>query len=578
MSISIDGQFIYFGTDGYVICVNTDNFEQEYWRNEVNPKSSDVVSLLLYGDTLYAACHNNAYKLDASTGEPQDSISFSNTHSCPLSLAITSEGEQLFVGVSGQVICIETNAFGSELWRTELFDSKANVSLLIKDKLLNTGCKGYLQQLDISTGKLVFVNSLVGIGGHDISLATDDSQNNLYVASGGNVVGMDAIQLLSAGWDMVFAYSQQQINQQIKKRYDNNQLPHNLADLTIGCPSIVASSSKIQSKLTLSLPLGGTVKSVFKVDGFANCTVDLNQINTVIHHKAGDEYSLAIEFSDAVFQSIDLSNLKVTFINQDIALEKQQKLLLAELNEAFAQCSPIGLTFTLNMPIAVDNAMIKLAFVNNTTADNSFLALLVGSDTTVALTPLATTMIANNADYDATFVLSNQLIMNYLAKYLTQIITEQGLFDDDDFLQLQPDTYPELLSNDVASSNQEFDCGASVKINKNGIQSQFLPDGRLSINLTLSYTEIIVKVRHSYLINLYISFCHLDGKLQLDFDNKIGGCSGGTTCHYIKKAVKEALANFEQLFDNGLQVTIPNLNVKQVQSPSFVRISGKLLN
>ncbi|MBF4246561.1 hypothetical protein EA004_16220 [Vibrio anguillarum] len=578
LAISDDGSALYVGTDGYAIRINTNDFSHEAWREEVN-SSSDIVTLLLKDDILYTACHNNAHKLDISSGKQLDHLSISDAHSKPLSLAITPDGKRLFIGVSGDVISVKTDQFSTQSWRISLTDEKSQVALLVDSETINTGCRGYLQQLDIDTGKTVFKNSFAGIGKNNVAMVQNEAQNQLYFASGGYVIAMDSVQQLNAGWDIVLAEKLTPMNEQLQALYDAQKLPKQVADIELGCPQVEAVNSQNQQQVTLSISAKGKMKKLFSVDGILAATLDLSQVDLNLVKQSDHRYQLQINLGAKVIKDIDLSQLKVKFIGKPIDIEQQHQHITELLNQVIEQIGTIELPINIALPLDTDKIKTGLAYVyNQEDQNNSFVALMLANDDTSSTSPLSANTIYPASDCDTALIISNLTIMTFVQNLLYQQLENQDLFVGDNFISLDADVYPARVSNNETSQESKYDCGAAVKIEKGQLNSQFSSSSELVTHLNLRYKEIIVKVSHTYYITVSIGLSAEDGKLHLAFSNDYDSCSGGTTCHYIKKAVKEALSEFEDLFSHGLTISLPAIDVHQVQSPGFIQICGAIKN
>ncbi|MBF4348350.1 hypothetical protein EAY19_19955, partial [Vibrio anguillarum] len=235
-----------------------------------------------------------------------DHLSISDAHSKPLSLAITPDGKRLFIGVSGDVISVKTDQFSTQSWRISLTDEKSQVALLVDSETINTGCRGYLQQLDIDTGKTVFKNSFAGIGKNNVAMVQNEAQNQLYFASGGYVIAMDSVQQLNAGWDIVLAEKLTPMNEQLQALYDAQKLPKQVADIELGCPQVEAGNSQNQQQVTLSISAKGKMKKLFSVDGILAATLDLSQVDLNLVKQSDHRYQLQINLGAKVIKDIDL--------------------------------------------------------------------------------------------------------------------------------------------------------------------------------------------------------------------------------------------------------------------------------
>lgn len=574
LALSEDGDTLYVGTDGYVYRIATNHFSKQTWRKTVN-SSSDIVSLLLKNEILYAACHNHAYKLNANTGDELSHLNISDAHSKPLSLAITPDGKRLFIGVSGDVISVQTDTFSTIDWRTSLTSEQEAVSFLVDGDIVNTGCIGYLLQLDIKTGQIIFKRNFPGIGKHAVAMTKNEAASHLYFASGGYVIAMNPIQLLNAGWDFILAEKLTPMNKQLRALYDAQKLPHQLAGVELGCPQVTTANTHNQQQLTFSISVKGTIKKLFTIHGSITASIDLNQVKAELINQSDNEYTLQINFADQVISDIDLSQLDVKFLEKPIDIEQQHNHITELLNQAIGQLGSIEFPLNIALPVSSEQSKVGLAYVyNRAHKEDSFVALMIGDDDTEPKSPLSVNTIPQASACEVSIIISNLTIMKYIEKSLYQVLEQQELFVGSHFMSLDTHVYPALVSNNETSKESEYACGAAVKIEKGQLNSQFSPNGQLVTHLNLRYKEIIIKVSHTYHITLKIGFSEQNGELHLSFDNSYDSCSGGTTCSYIKDAVKKALNEFHDLFSDGFNITVPAIEVQEVQSPGYIQISG----
>jgi hypothetical protein len=407
--------------------------------------------------------------------------------------------------------------------------------------------------------------------------AVPKNRNGEYPSKGHPLSGIYVVKdPLSAGWDIINATEKSVVNQKLKSLYNDNVLPHKFNEINIGCPEITGGDASKQGELTIKASLNGEVNEFIHVDGDCEFTVNLNAISSSIKKNNGTSYTLSIDFNGDILDGIDLSKVDVSVLYRKIPTDEIEKSILKLVNEAFQNIKPIELPFNLFLPLPLNNTTIKFSFVENNEASNkSFFAILVGLQGSEGLYRISTNVIDNASKNNSSVVLSNKLIMNYLKQILFQVLKDNELFVGNDFLELE-NGYPMVLTNQIDSKKFEFPCNVSIEIDRNGIKSLFENDSRLKVELDLKYTEVLIGVSHTYHIKLYISFTQSKGNLKLNFSSEIDSCSGGTTCHYIKKGVEKALSEFEKLFLEGLQITIPNFYVNQVSTPSYIQISGKL--
>nr|WP_321357868.1 hypothetical protein [uncultured Draconibacterium sp.] len=381
---------------------------------------------------------------------------------------------------------------------------------------------------------------------------------------------------VTSGWDIVNAYQKDAVNKKLMALYNGNKLPHEIKGVNLGFPEITGGTIGKQEVLQLKIHMDGTINQIVKVDGDCRLTVNLDAIKGSIENSGDTSNTFSIDVSGDILSNVDLSELKVTAIGKEIPTKKLEKIVLELVNKAFQNVKPIIIPFNFGLHLSLDESTIRFAFVENSEDPSlSFFTILVGLQGHVGTYMLSTNVIYNSSDNNSSIVLSNWLIMDYLKQNLYQVLNNSDLFVEDAFLELENGTFPILLTNNSDSVKTKYDCGASVKIDKGGIKCLFESDSQLKIEFDLRYTEIIIGTWHTYHIKLYVSFTQSEGKLKLNFSKKIDSCSGGTTCKYIKKAVKEALEDFEGLFTNGLQLSIPNMHVNKVASPNYLQISGK---
>ncbi|WP_196890413.1 hypothetical protein [Aureivirga marina] len=382
---------------------------------------------------------------------------------------------------------------------------------------------------------------------------------------------IDYVNSVTSNWDIVFANRLAIVNNKIKKLYDSSSLPDKFENISIGCPTIVNNTSLSQSQMEIEISLNGTIKDLFKISGKASFIVNLNNINCAIDGSE-NSYDLVIKFGQTILESVDLSQLNITYLGE--YKDEIEQYILQIINKAFANCNAIKLDFKTHFPKFLNNSNIQLAFVSNSTPTESFLAILIGLDGRIGTYNLSNNVIENSTNNSA-LVLSNFLIMSFLKDEIEKQLNGTGLFVDQDFLAFKSATYPIEIYNPNDSKKVKFPCGASIKFDPGYLNSVF-QNNQLLLNVNLRYTEIIIQTWHTYHIKIYVSFSESNGNLELDFSSKIDSCSGGTTCHYIKKAVQEVLKDFNKALGNSLAIQIPGFSIQNVNSPSYIQLSGKM--
>jgi hypothetical protein len=192
LAISGNGKFLFAGTDGYAICIDTDDFKKEVWRKEIN-SSSKVVTVILKDKILYAACNGYVRKLNSGDGNIISTNSMKGMLSHDVLLAISENGKYLFAGTKGYAICIDTDNFEKEVWRTKVNSSSKIVSLLLLGDFLNTGCNGYFKAINSATGKIVIVNNLKGTNNHTILMTRSEDGRELFLGTDGYALAIPSV-------------------------------------------------------------------------------------------------------------------------------------------------------------------------------------------------------------------------------------------------------------------------------------------------------------------------------------------------------------------------------------------------
>ncbi|MFT5145593.1 MAG: hypothetical protein ACI9H1_000301 [Polaribacter sp.] len=386
---------------------------------------------------------------------------------------------------------------------------------------------------------------------------------------------------VTSGWDFVYASQIGVINKQLKSIFE----PLSYKGLNISRIELVLSPTDRQSIAQVKVHIEGGIKKILEVKGDCSFTVNLNSIQGSIKGNGGESYSLTIDFTECILEQVNLLNLEVTNpLGIPLPSQKEiESMIIEVVNNAFGLIEPITMDFDFALPITLDGAIVKLAFVNNSTEpERSFLSFLVGHKSD-GIYNLSKDVIANEENCNTSFVLSNAVIMTYLKKVLTEVLIDNDIYIGDNFLELDPESYPLKLKSIEDSEEFKQQCDVKVKIDKGGLTSQFAKkDGHsnLKIEVGIRYRTLLKLSWHTFPASLFINFSAQDEKLKLEFSEEIGDCNIShadiIVCPKVKEAVKDAINQFNKRFNDGLLISIANLSVHQVAAPSYIQISGKI--
>ena len=386
---------------------------------------------------------------------------------------------------------------------------------------------------------------------------------------------------LTSCWDFVYASQIRVINKQIKSIFK----PISYKGLNISCPELIISNTDRQDVAKVKVYIEGGIKNIFNVKGDCDFTINLNNIQGSIKSDTTNFYVFELQFIGSVFEQVDLIN---TEIENPLGLplpskEETELMILETVNKAFESIEPITFNFSFALPISIDNSIVKLAFVNNSIKpEKSFLSFMVGLKTD-GIYNLSKDVIANAENCNTAFVFSNAIIMTYLKKVLTEVLMDNDIYNGDDFLELDPESYPLKLRSIKDSEEFKKQCDVKVKIDKGGLTSQFVKkdgDSNLRIEVGIRYRTLLKISWHTFPASLFINFSAQDEKLKLEFSEEIGDCNilhaDAIVCPKVKKAVKDAINQFNRRFSDGLLISIPNVSAHQVAAPSYIQVSGKI--
>src|SRR6185295_3631878 len=185
----------------------------------------------------------------------------------------------------------------------------------------------------------------------------------------------------------------------------------------IAAPEIIGGGSG-QATLKVALrgeiaPGGGWPK-LAKLDGYVELTVDLESIQARIEEEErSQDFQLAIGLlSDALFDTVDLSHLKVVVLRNPIKLSNLEPVLLFMLNEAARGLLPLQFTVQKPLPVSLNGLVVRFTYTNVPgDAGKDFLSILFGLPYDVGSFALSPSIIGDRPDTDTAFIFANRLIM-----------------------------------------------------------------------------------------------------------------------------------------------------------------------
>jgi hypothetical protein len=156
--------------------------------------AEDAMCILDAGDTLYAGSNGFIYKLRATDGfltlylQVKTLPGLDKVGNREVRLAISDDGQKLFIGTYGYVACVNTSDFKWQ-WAQKLNGGGDPVNLLVSGKDLYAGTWGNACKMnDDGTG--LKTNTLSGRGNHEVRLALSDDKTRLFLGTDGYAMSL----------------------------------------------------------------------------------------------------------------------------------------------------------------------------------------------------------------------------------------------------------------------------------------------------------------------------------------------------------------------------------------------------
>tara|TARA_B100000809_G_C15125186_1_gene525943 strand:+ start:1293 stop:2792 length:1500 start_codon:yes stop_codon:yes gene_type:complete len=375
---------------------------------------------------------------------------------------------------------------------------------------------------------------------------------------------------VTSGWDVVYANQMGVMNKFLTEHI--KLISHK--GLKISSPELISSSSDKQDIAVLRVHVSGELKGFPIIQAECDLTVNLNSIQGNVKTKGDNLYALTVDFSKIIIEKIELLNIKNPLKFDLPEKEEVEAKILETINEAFSELPAITLDFNFALPVSIEGAVVKLAFVNNeTTPERSFLAFLIGFES-VGIYLLSEDVIADSEGCKSSVVLSNALIMNYLKNVLITALTEHDIYKGEGFLAIKKESNPLILKSIKNSEEFKQEKGVVVKIDKEGLTSQF-SSSKLEIEVDIRYSSIGRMSPWGTLpVILTVSFLAKNDKLELDCLTKMGENKGGLSC--VTSKVKEVVDDVIKQLNGEILFPIPSFAVKNVSAPSYIQLSGEI--
>jgi hypothetical protein len=158
--------------------------------------AKDAMCILDAGDTLYVGSNGYVYKVRAADGvltlylQVKTLPGLDKVGNHEVRLAISDDGQKLFIGTYGYAGCVNTSDFKWQ-WATKLNGGGDTVNLLVSGKELYAGTYGNAFKMN-DAGAVLKTNKLSGRGDHEVRLALSDDKTRLFLGTDGYAMSLYA--------------------------------------------------------------------------------------------------------------------------------------------------------------------------------------------------------------------------------------------------------------------------------------------------------------------------------------------------------------------------------------------------
>ncbi|WP_019961786.1 outer membrane protein assembly factor BamB family protein [Woodsholea maritima] len=189
LSMSLDGQMLYLGTNGYALGLSPSNLGT-VWKTSLPGSGYDVVSVEAGPKGVFVGSNGLLYKLKQDDGSVQLTNNLSGRGHHEIRLSINENATLMSIGTNGYALGIDPQTLETK-WQTSLPSSGYDiVNVLCGDGVIYVGSNGYAYELDGESGTVLGTNGLSGRGHNEVRLCTNEDNELMWIGTNGYTLGL----------------------------------------------------------------------------------------------------------------------------------------------------------------------------------------------------------------------------------------------------------------------------------------------------------------------------------------------------------------------------------------------------